>query len=78
MNNGPASLRIRPQLFRCFVTNQYYANRDEWDAAGEPQPYTFDEYVNNNLTELRKDFKLHKRELVRNRRTELARMLSGC
>ena len=25
---------IRPRLFRVFVTNRYWANRDEYDAVG--------------------------------------------
>ena len=50
----------KPQLFRAFVTRAYYANRDEYDDVGEQQPYTFEQYASNNLTQLRKDFKLHK------------------
>ena len=51
----------KPQLFRVFVTTAYYANRDEYDSAGQQQPYTFEQYANNNMQQLRRDFKLHKR-----------------
>ena len=55
----------RPRLFRVFVTSQYYANRDEYDQHYQQQPYTFEQYVSNNLTQLRKDYKLHKQQLLR-------------
>ena len=51
---------IRPRLFRVFVTNRYYANRDEYEQAHQQQPYTFEQYVSNNLQDLKRDFKLHK------------------
>ena len=52
---------VRPRLFRVFVTNRYYANRDEYEQAHQQQPYTFEQYVSNNLQDLKRDFKLHKR-----------------
>ena len=61
----PNTNYVRPRLFRAFVTNRYWANRDEYDAYHQQQPYTFDEYASNNLQQLRKDFKLHKRQLLR-------------
>jgi hypothetical protein len=51
---------VRPRLFRVFVTNRYYANRDEYEQAHQQQPYTFEQYVSNNLQDLKRDFKLHK------------------
>ena len=57
--------RHKPQLFRVFVTNRYWANRDEYDGVGQQQPYTFEQYVSNNLAQLRKDYKLHKQQLLR-------------
>ena len=30
---------MRPRKFRVFVTNRYWANRDEYDGAGQQQPY---------------------------------------
>ena len=56
---------VRPRLFRVFVTNRYWANRDEYDHAHQQQPYTFEQYVSNNLAQLRKDYKLHKQQLLR-------------
>ena len=56
---------IRPRLFRVFVANRYWANRDEYDGVGQQQPYTFEQYVSNNLAQLRKDYKLHKQQLLR-------------
>ena len=53
----------RPRLFRAFVTNQYYANRDEYDAVGQVQPYTFEEYVRLNINDLRKQYKKIKEEV---------------
>ena len=54
----------RPQLFRSFVTNRYYANRDEYFAYGQQeQPYTFEEYYKNNIKDLKKDFRIWKKEV---------------
>jgi hypothetical protein len=47
----------RPRRFRTFVTNQYYANRDEYDAVGETQPHTFEVYVQENLPLLKVEFR---------------------
>ena len=47
----------RPRRFRAFVTNQYYANRDEYDGAGQQQPYTFEQYVQEHLSLLKQQFK---------------------
>jgi hypothetical protein len=47
----------RPRLFRAFVVNQYYANRDEYDAAGQTQPHTFETYVQENLSLLKAQFR---------------------
>jgi hypothetical protein len=55
----------RPRLFRAFVTNQYYTNRDEYHAVGQHQPYTFDEYVQENLTQLKRDYKQHRQSMAR-------------
>jgi len=53
----------KPRRFRAFVTNQYYANRDEYFAAGQQQPYTFEQYIANNIKDLKKSFRLHKKEV---------------
>ena len=55
--------RWRPQRFRAFVTNQYFENRDEYFAVGQTQPHTFEQYVSNNINDLRKRFKKHKKEV---------------
>jgi hypothetical protein len=47
----------RPRKFRAFVTNQYYANRDEYDFHGQVQPHSFEEYVQQNLTELKQQYR---------------------
>lgn len=48
----------RPRPFRAFITNQYYANRDEYDAAGQTQPHTFHEYVRENISLLKAKYRL--------------------
>ena len=55
----------RPRLFRAYVTNQYYANRDEYDSVGQTQPYTFEEYVQQHMVQLRSDYKQLKRRTAR-------------
>ena len=57
------SYRWKPSLFRAFVTNQYYANRDEYHSIGQKQPNTFEQYYRNNINDLRKSFKKHKKEV---------------
>jgi hypothetical protein len=47
----------RPRRFRAFVTNQYYANRDEYDSAGQQQPFTFAEYVQQHLSLLKQQYR---------------------
>jgi len=58
------SYKWKARMFRVFVTNRYWANRDEYDHSRQQQPYTFEQYVSNNLAQLRKDFKLHKRAML--------------
>ena len=48
---------IRPRGFRTFVTNQYYANRDEYDGFQQVQPHSFEEYVTANLDHLRREYR---------------------
>ncbi len=55
--------RWKPRLFRSFVTNQYYANRDEYHSIGQEHPYTFEQYYRNNINDLKKSFKIHKKEV---------------
>lgn len=52
----------RPRRFRAFVTNQYYANRDEYDAVGQQQPHTFEAYVQENLGLLKQQFRVEFRK----------------
>jgi hypothetical protein len=48
----------RPRRFRTFVTNQYYANRDEYDQVGQTQPHSFEEYVRQNIDLLKEKYRL--------------------
>ena len=57
------SYRWKPSLFRAFVTNQYYANRDEYHNIGQQHPYTFEEYYRNNINDLKESFTKHKKEV---------------
>jgi len=50
----------RARRFRVFVTNQYYANRDEYFDHGQQQPYTFAEYYAQNKSLLRDAFRKHR------------------
>ena len=52
------SFSWRPRRFRAFVTNEYYANRDEYDQVGQVQPYTFEEYVRQNIDLLKEKYRL--------------------
>ena len=47
----------RPRRFRAFVTNQYWANRDEYDGVGQQQPYTFEQYVQQHLSLLKQEYR---------------------
>ena len=49
--------KSKPRLFRAFVTSQYYANRDEYFAHGQQQPYTFEEYYVQHKQLLRERFR---------------------
>ena len=62
--------RWRPRRFRAFVTNQYFANRDEYDSAGQTQPHTFEQYVQENLSQLKQDFREHAAAVARAERVE--------
>jgi hypothetical protein len=53
--------RWKPSLFRAYVTNKYYENRDEYHSIGQEHPYTFEQYVSNNINDLRKSFRKHKK-----------------
>ena len=48
----------RPRKFRAFVTNQYWANRDEYDFHGQTQPHTFEQYVWANISLLKAKYRL--------------------
>ena len=66
--------RWKPRRFRTFVTNQYYANRDEYDGAGQQQPHTFEVYVQENLPWLKQQFK-QQRQLVKSEQSTAAKSL---
>jgi hypothetical protein len=44
--------------FRAFITQQYYENRDEYDAARQQQPHTFEEYIRKNISLLKAKYRL--------------------
>jgi hypothetical protein len=48
----------RPRKFRAFVTNEYYANRDEYDQCGQTQPHTFEQYLKENISLLKEKYRL--------------------
>jgi hypothetical protein len=58
------SFYIRPRGFRVFCTNQYYANRDEYDGFRQVQPHSFEEYVRENLSLLKDQYRPRVREKV--------------
>ena len=64
----------RPRRFRAFVVNQYYENRDEYDAAGQTQPWTFETYVAANLPLLKQQFR-QQRQLVKRQQSSAAKSL---
>ena len=44
--------------FRAFCSNMYFENRDEYDSCGQRQPYTFREYVFENISLLKEKYRL--------------------
>ena len=47
----------RPRSFRVFCTNRYWENRDEYDGFRQVQPYSFEEFVSENLSTLKEQFR---------------------
>ena len=47
----------RPRRFRAFVNTAYWANRDEYDSAGQQQPYTMEQYVQQHLSLLKQQYR---------------------
>lgn len=56
--------RFKPSLFRVFCSNKYFENRDEYDRWGGTQPHTLEEFISKNLAELKRQFKLSKKENI--------------
>ena len=54
----------KPRQFRAFVTSQYYANRDEYVAHGQKQPYTFEQYYLEYKHMLKQQYREHKNATV--------------
>ena len=48
---------VRPRRFRVFCTNLYWENRDEYDGFRQVQPYSFEEFVHENLSSLKAQFR---------------------
>lgn len=55
---------MKRSLFRLFVTKQYYLNREEYESSGEKQPYTFEQYVSNNLAQLKQEYRVVRKEFA--------------
>ena len=56
---------MKKRPFYSFCQNQYYENRDEYDSAGQVQPYTFEEYVSKNISLLKAKYRLTYRKSER-------------
>jgi|AntAceMinimDraft_1070359.scaffolds.fasta_scaffold71641_3 hypothetical protein len=56
---------VRVRRFRVFCTNQYWANRDEYDGYRQVQPHSFEEYVRENFVSLKEQFRPSVRDRVR-------------
>ena len=48
---------LRPRGFRVFCTNQYWENRDEYDGYLQVQPHSFEEFVSENLAQLKDQYR---------------------
>ena len=48
---------FRPRPFRAFVNRVYWENRDEYDAYGQTQPWTVEQFYLAHKRELRKRFR---------------------
>lgn len=58
--------RFRP--FRCWVIQQYYDNRSEYDSWGEDQPFDFAEYWQLYKRDLMMRYKHSRKKVVDNAR----------
>lgn len=56
MNSVPHPYPRKP--FRTFCYNCYYENRDEYDSFGQQQPFTFEQYVRDNIDLLKAKYRL--------------------
>ena len=56
---------IAPKPFRSYVTQRYYDNRDEYDSVGQTQPYTLEEYYQQNKRDLKHDYRKRVRTSTR-------------
>ena len=52
----------RTRLFRVFVNNAYYANREEYELFGQTQTQTFEQYTSTNLQQLKQAYKAQLRK----------------
>ena len=53
-----STINRKPRKFRAFITAQYWENRDEYHSVGQPQPYTFEDYVSQNISALKEKYRL--------------------
>ena len=56
MNSVPQPYPRKP--FRAFCYNCYYENRDEYDSFGQHQPFSFEQYVRENISLLKEKYRL--------------------
>ena len=56
---------MKKRPFYAFCQNLYYENRDEYESAGQTQPFTFREYLEQNISMLRKKYRLTYRKTDR-------------
>lgn len=50
--------KMKKRPFYAFCSNKYFENRDEYDRVGQTQPYTFEEYVRENFSLLKEQYRL--------------------
>jgi hypothetical protein len=55
----PRPLVLKP--FRSFVTQRFWANKDEYEGYGQTQPHTMAEYYHKNKSQLMADYRLTRR-----------------
>ena len=57
---------MKKRPFYAFCQNKYFENRDEYESCGQVQPFTFREYLLQNISLLRQKYRLtyRRRDLI--------------